>query len=135
MSQLFGYVAWRFFGKHVLSLKSLTRCVSLELPPLKQSTCAQNSTSYRGWFQPGARYYHYNFEFAASWIKAFELNQLQRQEFTALVLTKQIGKHAFSLRGACNELKWDKIVKNDIFSIELSLNRIEEGAEKVYKLE
>ena len=29
-------------------LKSLRSCVSLELPPLKQSTCAQNPTSYRG---------------------------------------------------------------------------------------
>ena len=31
-----------------LLLKGLGSCVSLELPPPKQNTCAQNPTSYRG---------------------------------------------------------------------------------------
>ena len=46
-------VTWCFGGKHVF--KGVRSFVSFELPSPKQSACVQNPTSYRSWFQPGAR--------------------------------------------------------------------------------
>ena len=105
-------VTWLDVFSASMFLKGLWSYVSLELPPPKRSTCAQNPTSHRGWFQPGARLSIINTISLPLELKLFNwINYNVWQEFT-----KQIRKHAFSLRGARNTLKWNKVMKK-IYSV------------------
>ena len=109
------------FGVSIIWLRDLTflqqACfrsyVSFEPSSTKQSACAQNPTSYRGWFQPGARLCIINII-----SRPLELRLLNWKESVILIKMVRVymvdvnetNTETFPLREARSASKWNKII-------------------------